>query len=380
MPGEVLDRAAGGTNFRFAAPLQERLTRPLDCANADIRDDLVRLVLGRVAMVRFGAVCLALVVVCYIAAADGLVGAMIAPLCAGAIALRLSALEAASGAAACAGDLRPVFVSGLVYAGVIGVVGLACGLSGVSAVTTLGGLVVTGMAFGAAFTSSGAPLFAKAQVVLIIGPFVAATACSSDPLMLMVALQGPIWLIGIFKIVDSTHDVSARLIRAQKRNHFLAFNDPLTGLPNRARLVEALGRVAETRGAPAYLLYLDLDGFKPVNDRHGHVAGDELLRVVAARFRAVLRPDDVICRIGGDEFVVILRDLAPDEIDRVARRLIDVANEPFVIGTARVTVGLSVGGAPVALEGDPERAIAAADAMLYAAKRAGKGMAELAAP
>ncbi|WP_020180845.1 GGDEF domain-containing protein [Methylopila sp. M107] len=376
MESDLNEGAASGSGMSYAEPLIERLTRPLDRANEDIRGELVALLLGRPELIWFGAACLASLALAYTALVSGATGMALCVACAAAIAFRtLTLRKRASGDDA----VTPFLISGLVYAGVIGMVGFACAASREPPVVLLGGLVLTGIGFGVAFANAGAPLFARLQIVLISAPYIVATALSDDRTMLVVAFQAPLWIAGIFAIVRSTHDLSARLIRAQKRSSYLAFHDVLTGLGNRARLLEALRAMRSSKAPGAYLLYLDLDGFKRVNDTFGHMAGDELLRLMALRIKSALRPDDIVSRIGGDEFVVILQDLDLDGVERVAFRLIEAARAPFPIGESKASIGLSVGGAPIDVGADPDRAIAAADAMLYAAKKAGKGQARLAA-
>lgn len=145
-----------------------------------------------------------------------------------------------------------------------------------------------------------------------------------------------------------------------------ASHDPLTGLANRKALLEAMA--ADGGGA---LVYCDLDKFKPVNDELGHGAGDELLRLVAQRLRSCVRSGDVVARIGGDEFVVLSRNISAEETADVAQRMLEKLRQPFMIGQKAVEISASIG---VALELDQvdEATLVAADQALYAAKSAGR--------
>lgn len=164
------------------------------------------------------------------------------------------------------------------------------------------------------------------------------------------------------------------LHRSLARMRNLAMTDPLTGLANRRALEQHLVRViaaGERDRRPFALLLLDLDGFKAVNDREGHAAGDRLLQAAAGVLAATLRGTDTIARIGGDEFAVVLDTRAVEETAAAAERLRVALAGHAVHATANVTV--SIGAAifkrpPV----DPAAALAAADAELYAAKRAGR--------
>jgi diguanylate cyclase (GGDEF)-like protein len=162
-----------------------------------------------------------------------------------------------------------------------------------------------------------------------------------------------------------------------------ATHDPLTGLSNRTQsmrlLAGALGR-ARRRGTTVGLLFIDLDGFKGVNDNHGHRSGDEVLRHVARRMSQEIREGDFLARLGGDEFVVGIED-ASDEAAAItlAHRLISAISEPIPISeTLTVHVGASVG---IALgrggETDVETLLHEADLAVYRAKAAGRGCAEL---
>lgn len=164
-----------------------------------------------------------------------------------------------------------------------------------------------------------------------------------------------------------------------------AYRDALTGLPNRAFLharIPALIAQAAREGGAMACLYMDLDGFKPVNDMLGHHVGDLLLREVGDRLRAAARGGDVVARLGGDEFVVILSAPGPmrDHARMVAERIIRVLSQPMDIEGQRVNVGCSIGIALWPEEGaDMETLMRTADCALYEAKRAGKRRAMFAA-
>ncbi|MDR7276929.1 GGDEF domain-containing protein [Catenuloplanes atrovinosus] len=173
---------------------------------------------------------------------------------------------------------------------------------------------------------------------------------------------------------------SARLARAR-------LHDALTGLPNRALILERVDEAvaARRRTRPGgsegmvAVLFLDLDGFKPVNDAYGHAAGDALLKQVAARLTDTIRPEDTAGRFGGDEFLVLCRGL-PDRddaraiADRIRRRI----SEPYDVGGHTVIIGASIGIA-VLDDGaqEPDALIHSADLALYRAKEGGRGRVEV---
>jgi len=165
----------------------------------------------------------------------------------------------------------------------------------------------------------------------------------------------------------------------------LLLRDVLTGLPNRRALLEALpeamGR-ARRVGRPCALLFLDMDGFKAVNDNHGHEEGDELLRQFGARLAQCVRKTDMVARLAGDEFVVVLEMLTDaGHAEETARKLLERLHEPFVLRGATVTVGASIGIALHRPE-DPAEVdawLARADHAMYAVKRTGKNGVALAA-
>jgi diguanylate cyclase (GGDEF)-like protein/PAS domain S-box-containing protein len=155
-----------------------------------------------------------------------------------------------------------------------------------------------------------------------------------------------------------------------------ARTDPLSGLGNRRAFDVA---VAEHESESVAVLFVDLDGFKGVNDRLGHAAGDEVLRQVGARIRACTRETDVAARIGGDEFAILCSNVDEVDLRRLARRLIDAVTEPIALsgtpGDGHVDVGVSIGIA-IAEPGVPPdlpKLVALADVQLYQAKQQGKG-------
>ena len=177
-------------------------------------------------------------------------------------------------------------------------------------------------------------------------------------------------------LVSFAEQASVALAAAKTANSIRhAFNDSLTGLPNRALLLDrlevALGR-ADRERKPVSVLFLDLDGFKVVNDSLGHVAGDRLLIDVARRLSGCLRRGDTAARIGGDEFAILLGDVGdPDRAPRVAERVIAALGEPFAVLGREVFVSASIGIAYGRT--DAENLLRNADVAMYRAKRSGEG-------
>ena len=169
-------------------------------------------------------------------------------------------------------------------------------------------------------------------------------------------------------------DVSDR-IRAEAHATHLAHHDPLTGLPNRMqfrqKLEIALERAARN-GLELAVHYLDLDGFKPVNDTFGHAAGDMLLQQVAERLKSVLRNGDLVARLGGDEFAILQHASATNVAD-IADRCILALGKPFGIADRQIGISVSIGIAVAPDNGfDPDELMSAADTALYQAKASGK--------
>ncbi|HEV7899858.1 MAG TPA: GGDEF domain-containing protein [Planosporangium sp.] len=149
----------------------------------------------------------------------------------------------------------------------------------------------------------------------------------------------------------------------------LAHLDPLTGLPNRRAFMAQLSEAVCVQ--PGALLFIDLDGFKGINDSLGHTAGDELLAVVSARLRACHRSGDLVARLGGDEFVILSRPMEDEaEMHRLAQRVREAFAEPVVISGRTVHVRLSVDGTLYAAGERSEDVLHRADSAMYRAKRA----------
>lgn len=181
--------------------------------------------------------------------------------------------------------------------------------------------------------------------------------------------------------LTKSHSDLAESNQALARMEDIAYQDRLTALPNR-RFFEQYLEIALTRARDAgmnlVVMYIDLDGFKPVNDRLGHDAGDEVLRQIGVRFASSLRQDDVVARIGGDEFAAVL--VTPDgtsgEMIEAPRRFITTANEPIYCNGETARIGCSVGVAVWPQDGgDLTAVLKRADEALYEAKRRGKNQA-----
>jgi diguanylate cyclase len=172
----------------------------------------------------------------------------------------------------------------------------------------------------------------------------------------------------------------AERVQVERRVQHLARHDDLTALPNRSFFRERLGRAlaaGEARRQSLAVLYLDLDGFKPINDQHGHDAGDELLRVVAARLSRAVRAGDMVSRLGGDEFGCLLADAGGrEQLGHRARKLLEAVSAPLQIGAVQLTVRPSIGIAVGPADGaTAEALLKSADLAMYQAKRQGSGYA-----
>ena len=216
--------------------------------------------------------------------------------------------------------------------------------------------------------------------LLCLGLF-AGLAASPIPGLWQVAWLMPAGCLAYQVLLRLNHSILIGALRAQQENKRLSMHDPLTGLPNRLmlgeRIAELCAGLRTARKADRFaVLCIDLDGFKAVNDRHGHAAGDWLLKHVADRLAQAVRVHDLVSRIGGDEFVVLLPGAGRTDAVEIANRLLHSVAQPHDLGGIATVVGrASVGIALAPSAGQtPEQLLEAADHALYAAKRAGKGV------
>ncbi|MFF8975000.1 diguanylate cyclase domain-containing protein [Streptomyces sp. NPDC014995] len=179
-------------------------------------------------------------------------------------------------------------------------------------------------------------------------------------------------------MIFTSRDVSERVAQQAQLEH-LAFHDALTGLPNRALFSNRVSHALRKRTAtaiPPVVLFVDLDGFKAVNDSAGHATGDALLTHAARRLQASVRAADTVARLGGDEFAVLLEWEAgtdPSTAYEVAQRILSSLTKPYQLGSTEAVVSASIGMA-TALPGiTPAELLHQADLAMYAAKAAGKG-------
>ena len=239
------------------------------------------------------------------------------------------------------------------------------------------------------FSRSG--LIALAVALVMPVALLAAKALSGQPvdvwpIVIGWALTCVLVMARIGVAVRAMEQTQAERERALVALGHQATHDPLTGLPNRAQAIEvirgALNR-ARRAGDLVGLLFIDLDGFKQVNDTLGHAAGDAVLSVAGERMQRAVRGGDVVARLGGDEFVVLLEPI-DDEVSavRVAERLVTDLAEPIRLSTGReARIGASIGVAinsDIAI--DPDRLLQEADHAVFRAKAGGRGRVEVFAP
>ncbi|MBL8587595.1 MAG: EAL domain-containing protein [Methylobacteriaceae bacterium] len=183
------------------------------------------------------------------------------------------------------------------------------------------------------------------------------------------------------RLRESNEQLKAEILQRQQseqRSHYLAYHDALTRLPNRLLFREELERIldeTDLERASLAAMFIDLDGFKNINDTLGHSFGDMLLSAVADRIRGLLMPDDVIARLGGDEFAIVqVAPQQPQNAATLAARIIDAVSAPYIIDGQELSVGASIG---IAVAGpgdrDPELLLKNADLAMYRAKSDGRG-------
>lgn len=206
-----------------------------------------------------------------------------------------------------------------------------------------------------------------AIVLAAVPPIVAAATWSDVPHHIIVAVFS-IFLLGSFESVRHAHRTAVKHVGMRLAMAALAQKDPLTGLANRIGLRTAFRAISPDD--PVAVFCLDLDGFKTVNDRYGHAAGDALLRMVAERLVAVSAPDATVIRMGGDEFVILKPGLhRRSDLAAHADKIMECLNEPFLLEGQDVTIGASVGYASSPFKPtDLDNLITRADAESYRIK------------
>jgi diguanylate cyclase (GGDEF)-like protein len=239
-------------------------------------------------------------------------------------------------------------------------------------------LVMGAAICGMHYTGMAAAAFPEGTVCVTVGQL----RGDSLGLLVSVAAIAMLTLTMFTSAVDARMQgkaakLTASLQTANQELQQLAFRDALTGLPNRLLFDDRVGSAVDrcTRdGCTLAVLFVDLDGFKPVNDSFGHAVGDGVLREMARRIAAQARATDTVARVGGDEFVLLLEG-GPDTTAaaQIAQRIIDALTQPVTGGGHEVRLSCSVGIAMYPSDGPREQLLTHADAAMYAAKRVGGG-------
>lgn len=223
--------------------------------------------------------------------------------------------------------------------------------------------------------ASARPRADQAALTINTGALMWCVAHSGQRFGWLVCLMLVMFLYGVCASVQNRFDITVEQLRTRRKLRDLANHDVLTGLANRRRFETALNQHCGQSAAFA-VLFLDLDGFKQVNDNLGHATGDILLELVAQRLQGIVRPTDLIARLGGDEFAVLH---APDANEATAAalagRIIETLSAPYEIDSRSVCIGTSIGIQLAAQEtaNDPKTLLADADRALYIVKQSGKG-------
>ncbi len=255
-----------------------------------------------------------------------------------------------------------------------GIIAFAIGLTGDLAMIVIVTAFILGLVAPICARNHTAPRLAVTLVMLCDVPFKIGLALTGHPILwILIPLSLPL-LASIRVLLRNFTTLLAESLNAAERSRLLAGHDPLTGLANRYDLDAQLARLTASPDRPLALLCLDLDRFKPINDRFGHAVGDAVLVGVAERLHAVAGEPALIVRLGGDEFLLAVPGLSPGQAHSLAERITDaVSGHDYALDCCGpIAVGVSIG---YACFPDDATSIAAlrtrADHALYAAKRAG---------
>ncbi|GLR88663.1 GGDEF domain-containing protein [Bradyrhizobium iriomotense] len=255
-----------------------------------------------------------------------------------------------------------------------------CVASGMWLLILMAGIGLANLVGGIASRNAGTPRYGILMICILTLPFALATILSPIPFLFVIGVQTPVYTAGMIFLLLENHKILLELHHSERNNRLMAHHDLLTGLPNRAfnlklfaELLDGPWPEATSQASKLTVFCVDLDGFKGVNDRFGHAAGDAVLVAVAKRLRASVRDVDFVCRLGGDEFVVLLPHITDGEAALVAQRIISRVSEPFEFAPA-ARVGASIGLASAPRDGvTADELLSAADRAMYEAKRRGKG-------
>ncbi|CAB3914852.1 GGDEF domain-containing protein [Achromobacter deleyi] len=274
-------------------------------------------------------------------------------------------------------------VLALCWAGSVGYGTFISLTSGDWIAATLACLSAASMVGGICVRNFGAPRLSAAMVALSVGPCALAALFTQEPIFWLVLVQVPLYMTSMSMASYRLNRMLVSTMLAERENERQARQDSLTGLLNRYGLFRALDQAVgrASQGAAEFaVLYLDLDGFKAVNDTYGHGTGDALLKQVSERLLALKPPGAEAGRIGGDEFVLLMRLEGDEDVRRFSDRIIDSVRQPYDLQQGLpVFIGGSIGIALIPRHGaDTAAVLHAADRALYLAKSAGKSRAAMA--
>ncbi len=295
------------------------------------------------------------------------------------IALMLKALAKAKDARQDGPTIAPIW-AGLASVILISAGCVQCVRSGALPLILMAGIGIASLIGGISSRNAGTPRYGILLICILTLPFAVSIILSPIPFLFLIGLQTPLYTLGMIFLLLENHKVLLDLHHSERINRQMAHHDLLTGLPNRAQNLKLFSELlaapvpeAASLNSKLTVFCLDLDGFKGVNDKLGHAAGDAVLVAVAKRLCASVRNNDFVCRIGGDEFVILLPAISNGDAATVARRIIAQVSEPFGFAP-EARIGVSIGIASAPRDGDSaDELLSAADRALYDAKRSGKG-------
>jgi GGDEF domain-containing protein len=254
------------------------------------------------------------------------------------------------------GDAIAPMIAGLIWTSVLAAAAYQCIASGEWLLILLAGSSLAGVIGGISSRNAGTPRYGITLICILALPYAVATLISPIPYLYIMGLQIPFYLIAVIVVLFENYKTLLGLYCAERENRWLAHHDLLTGLPNRAM---ELKRFDELLGQPP-----GLSRTEPPS-----------CTVFCLDLRDSIRDVDFLCRVGGDEFVILLPAISSAEAASVARRIIEQVSEPLEIDALAVRIGISVGSARAPHDGETaDELLRSADRAMYEAKRRGKGL------